>query len=86
MNVNRCNKCQEYGHIAQNCKNGYYCAFCNGENDTRSCSKSPEFNPVCANCVRANKSNHSHRADSSECPCYIAEHGKRKNNFLNSLN
>ena len=86
LNANRCNKCQRFGHFARDCKNHACCAKCNGDHETKSCSQSDNSPSKCANCVRANKPTHNHRADESACPCYVAEHNKRKESFLKSLN
>ena len=86
LNVNRCNKCQRFGHYARDCKNNACCAKCNGNHETNSCGHSKESPSKCANCVRANKPTHDHRADDSVCPCYIVEHGKKKQNLMKSLN
>ena len=89
LNVGRCNKCQQYGHFSGDCKNDDVCAICNGKHETRKCSHRNEetfSSPQCSNCIRAGKETTNHRADSSQCPCYIHEHDTRLSNFMKILN
>jgi hypothetical protein len=50
--VLRCFKCEQYGHLARDCKNELACRICAQAHETKDC-KSEE--PKCVNCVNAMK-------------------------------
>lgn len=78
--IKRCNRCQGLGHFHKDdggCKKNQVCALCTGNHDTRSCHTDEEYHQ-CTNCIKADKDNVSHAANSSDCPMYIAEQEKLK--------
>ena len=69
----RCYNCQLHGHRAQECKNDVACAKCAGNHDTKQCESTIV---KCINCKREGKED-AHRADSSDCPVYMAARAKK---------
>lgn len=75
VEVVRCLKCQQYGHVVKYCTEvKVTCAHCAEEHDTRECPKRSlqDFVPVCASCKRFRKPN-DHVTGSSSCPTYTAK-------------
>ena len=75
--VNRCFKCQQFGHIAENkvqgvkCSNDAVCGHCAGQHETRDCEHKPTYlpsNASCINCKNANHSTYNHPAYWHGCP------------------
>ena len=83
--VKRCFGCQQYGHFHAQCptKNIFCCSNCAGDHETQHC-KAPAANFKCVNCMRAGRSeNINHPASSLECPVFIQEVNKVKDNSKN---
>ena len=86
--VNRCAKCQTYGHLHRECTNVESCAICNGKHQTIHCPHKDDADfrsHKCSNCIREGKDAIGHRADSSLCPCYIKIHENKRKHFLKAL-
>lgn len=45
--INRCYKCQQFGHVAFNCRNKQICGGCGDLHDTRNCTSDKI---ICVNC------------------------------------
>jgi hypothetical protein len=74
VEVVRCLKCQQYGHVSKYCSEAKpTCAICADQHDTRECPKKNEINfkPVCASCKRFKK-NDDHKTGSESCPTYAS--------------
>lgn len=70
ISINRCFKCQVFGHIASKCSGDIHCVKCSGPHGQSEC-KSVET--TCYNCYFSKTgSDANHRADSPECPIYQA--------------
>lgn len=84
INVLRCYKCNEYGHVAKDCTSeSVVCALCAGNHKIEEC-KSKEFK--CVNCVKARVNLNmnidvNHSAFSSKCPILSRRTEKRKRNI-----
>lgn len=62
----RCNKCQEYGHIRENCPNPERCATCAREHPTPTCP-----NPNDPHCVSCGTTSKHASSDRGKCSQYI---------------
>ncbi|GBN93599.1 hypothetical protein AVEN_174390-1 [Araneus ventricosus] len=77
LDIKRCYKCQDFGHLQANCKRQYpYCAFCGFSHNTRNCRND---RPRCVNCLEANgkrkdKVDICHMASDNKCPSFLREH------------
>jgi hypothetical protein len=74
VEVVRCLKCQQYGHVSKYCsETKSTCAICAEQHDTRECPKKEDknFKPVCASCKRFKK-NYDHKTGSESCPTYAS--------------
>lgn len=74
VEVVRCVKCQQYGHVHKYCtETKSTCAICADQHDTRECPKKEDetFKPVCASCRRFKK-NDDHKTGSESCPTYAS--------------
>lgn len=60
--INRCFKCQAYGHVAVGCTKQTRCAGCGEDHDTRNCESAT------IRCVNCNSE--AHRADSPQCSAF----------------
>lgn len=80
IKILRCSFCQYYGHVQKYCpEDRPICANCAKFHQTNECPNNEnEIN--CANCIRNNNKNTSHKASSIQCPCYQ----ELKTNFLNN--
>ncbi|KAG8156066.1 hypothetical protein JTE90_007574 [Oedothorax gibbosus] len=68
INIQRCFRCQRFGHTAYKCSYKHACAGCGDNHDTRQCT-SKEV--LCINCEDGGGNCKSdHRADSKDCPSY----------------
>ena len=83
FHVKRCYKCQQYGHISENCKHSSACGYCGGSHETRNCNT--KNNPSAASCVNCKNSNVKtysdncqHSSSSIECPILKVEQTKLK--------
>jgi hypothetical protein len=79
IEVRRCFKCQDYGHIARNCTSKLtYCPHCAGQHDSKTCPNLDK-QAKCINCSRHNKIrplaknpySTDHKAYSNSCPILI---------------
>lgn len=50
LRLNRCYKCQKFGHHSKDCQSEAACAKCAGANETKDCAASPEIPSKCINC------------------------------------
>ncbi|KAJ5213378.1 hypothetical protein N7449_000547 [Penicillium cf. viridicatum] len=51
--LQKCYRCQMYGHIARNCKRDNHCAYCAGDYDSKECPHAHDRRKAkCAECVR----------------------------------
>lgn len=64
ISINRCYKCQQFGHVANNCRNPVRCGGCGEVHDTRNCKESDK--ECCINCK-----GERHRSDSKTCPAFL---------------
>lgn len=77
--VQRCRKCQRYGHIAKYCYNEMACDNCGELHHSETCN-----NPTsCLNCKRANhlfNANYrtNHKASASNCQTYKFEYDRER--------
>lgn len=62
VKINRCFRCQRFGHVQSFCKKDACCARCGQRHDTRSCS-SERYK-----CINCNST--EHRADSPSCQAF----------------
>lgn len=68
ISITRCFKCQKFGHMANNCKDGIQCVKCAEGHLLKDC-KSAKL--CCANCYYNDATGDcDHRADSVECPVF----------------
>lgn len=71
IQIMRCYKCQEYGHMASRCSGVLKCTKCAGEHGQIDCKSVIE---ACANCLKEKDDDETvdseHRADSPDCPCF----------------
>jgi Zinc knuckle len=72
IDILRCFKCSQFGHIAANCRNQLCCAKCCGDHDGLDCDSD---NVKCVNCVGANERlklnlDVNHASFSLKCPSY----------------
>lgn len=65
-NIKQCFNCQEFNHVAQQCKNKTKCVRCGGEHSHKTCDKA-KHEPKCANCGG------NHSAASKHCPTYLSQ-------------
>ena len=66
----RCNRCQDYGHWADQCpkENPIVCAKCSGNHDTSSCVSTTL---KCVHCAKISGTESCHSAASPSCPSYF---------------
>lgn len=71
LEVVRCVKCQQFGHVAKYCTDEFSCSFCAEKHDSKSCPRkdNPNFKPVCASCKRFKKPT-DHVTGSADCPTF----------------
>jgi hypothetical protein len=72
IDILRCFKCSQFGHIAANCRNQLCCAKCCGDHDGQDCYS---VDVKCVNCVGANERlklnlDVNHASFSLKCPSY----------------
>lgn len=77
--VQRCTKCQDYGHNQRRCENNAYCANCGEKHPPRECSDPPG----CINCKISNRDDKTrhhigHRANSTNCPIFRQVYGEER--------
>ena len=79
----RCNKCQTFGHWANDCQPGniVVCADCGQNHDTQKC-KSESYH--CINCAKITDADCNHSAKSLDCPAYIAYRNSEQNSLQKS--
>lgn len=65
----RCNNCQTYGHLQNDCPSSTRCATCAGEHNTRDCNSHDKVS--CVSCGP----NSTHPSNSRQCPTF---NSKRK--------
>lgn len=70
--VEQCQRCQAYGHSANNCTRSPKCMKCAKKHATQDCTKPKDLPSTCCNC------NGSHSANYSLCPSYLAFFEKQK--------
>lgn len=74
LNVIRCYKCNNYGHVANECKQQEFtCPKCAGNHNVKDCDAT---NSKCVNCIRANEQLNknlptNHPVWSIDCPVYV---------------
>lgn len=72
LEIVRCMKCQQYGHVAKFClEKSSCCGYCAEAHDTKNCKNNTlkDFKPVCAACKRFKKPD-NHVSGSPDCPSY----------------
>ena len=62
----QCFRCHAHSHTSANCNKKAVCVKCAGEHESRSCKKTLDVPPTCANC----KGNHP--VNFSQCPALLA--------------
>lgn len=68
VQINRCYKCQAFGHMSFSCKGVQHCSKCAGDHRVDACTSDFE---KCYNCLEAGHTDTAeHRADSPGCPVY----------------
>lgn len=70
--VNRCFKCQRFGHLARDCNLKDTCSHCATEGHSFSQCPEKTWSYKCANCARF-KLESRHNVNSLECPQYLKE-------------
>lgn len=86
VEVMRCFKCNQFGHLAKECKEeDFVCPLCADKHSMNQC-KVKEDEYKCVNCVRANTElnldvNVKHCAFSLKCPVLNKQIEKRKHNI-----
>lgn len=79
--VQRCYKCQKYGHVAQYCKAPHdICSHCAQEGHRRDVCPSKDQPPCCVNC-KASKRPDGHSAGDVGCFTYTLEKTRAANSF-----
>ena len=68
--IDRCFRCQQFGHKAANCSN---------ERKRFKCGENHQYNPDCANVFECANCNTRHMADSPECPVKISYLREKRN-------
>lgn len=63
----QCFRCMGFSHRARDCTREETCGHCSGPHDSRKCTNKNNAY-VCTNCKRANHSETSHPAYSTNCP------------------
>lgn len=90
--VTQCNKCQRFGHAANNCNHPYRCIKCTEVHEVNQCKITPEDKPKCVNCSLEHPANYRNCKAYKE---YIAAKKKQfrrpqtdkfTNNFINNQN
>lgn len=61
----RCNNCQEYGHLRDDCPNEERCATCTGTHSANSCTN--QNHPKCVSCGADSK----HPSSARNCPIFL---------------
>lgn len=68
VNIIRCFKCQEFGHMSGRCQGEQRCLKCSGSHGIQDCKAKQD---QCPNCYFAGKDLETdHRADSPNCPSF----------------
>ncbi|KAF2879600.1 hypothetical protein ILUMI_26570, partial [Ignelater luminosus] len=72
IRISRCYKCQRFGHISKFCKSQSQCGICSSVSHKKNeCGvKNNESKHKCANCLRNDKKDSNHSANSNKCPFY----------------
>jgi hypothetical protein len=78
IHVQRCGKCQKYGHKTQTCFSDHHiCAWCSDEHMTMQCPRKKDQSAhSCINCKRHNQENQFHPSHSSKC-CVLQRERER---------
>lgn len=81
INVLRCFKCAQYGHISRRCNNDVTCHLCSENHTTSECVS---VNKKCINCMLAcefqnAKYDINHSVFDKDCKCYLKQVNALKN-------
>ena len=70
INVSRCYKCQDYGHVSKHCRATCdICGHCGTEGHTYNTCPNKNKDPKCINCKKRGRE-HEHSTRSRVCPSY----------------
>lgn len=67
IQIQRCFKCQTFGHLSNFCQNDQKCSKCAGNHNFRDCTSE---NLHCVNCMEDADLDAEHAADSFDCPSF----------------
>lgn len=86
LEINRCYKCNGFGHSSRVCTVKVCCPRCSEEHEVKDCSAA---NLKCINCVKAAKKSDTildtgHAAWDTRCPTYLIALQQLRNNILSS--
>lgn len=73
ITINRCHKCQSYGHKQHRCTRNIVCSYCSGNHLIGDC---PRNSKKCINCINTNrkyqlKQDVQHETNDLQCPTYL---------------
>lgn len=82
VRLTRCFHCQDFDHLAKDCRNEVRCSNCSRAHPTEECPQNENDDAQCTNCRRAHLTAVKHTAASNKCPTYV----RRLNALINSIN
>lgn len=79
VEVNRCYKCNEYGHSSRVCKNNLCCPLCGDNHVVKDCTSVVR---KCSNCSKLGRPKVDHAVWDHSCPVFNDAISKLRNDIL----